>query len=257
MVSNCTVCDSVVSVENSITCDLCHNVLHTTCSGLSRSEIQYMKTKNRKLSFYCSQCTDLKLQLSKMEELNKIVHSLQGEIQLLKEKLSSPGHSFEHRLAPEDTEKIIREVTERESRKSNLVLFNIPELNNSSKAEQTTSDVTTVNEILDSLNVPLTIQAATRLGKYDPTNLQLKRAIKVTLPQPSNVYDVLRNCKKLKNNEKYKAVTIIKDRTPQQSAYFKSIRQQLNSRMANGENGLSIKFINDIPTIVSSKTQGN
>lgn len=44
---------------------------------------------------------------------------------------------------------------------------------------------------------------------------------------------------------------ISSDRTQYQREYMKKLRENLASRFSNGENGLTIKFIEGVPKIVS------
>ena len=48
-----------------------------------------------------------------------------------------------------------------------------------------------------------------------------------------------------------------KDPTPTERAYFKKLKSTLQSRLDSGETGLTIKYFNNIPKIVSSNNQKN
>lgn len=253
----CYVCNIDASEENGIACDLCHAIVHTTCSGLSRTEIQCIKNKNRKLTFHCDTCMDVKSQLSKIRELTETVSTLQNEITSLKEKLSPLTSNFDQRLNPFEVEDIIREVSEREHRKNNLIIFNLSELPNASREEQCAGDLETIREVFSGLGVTANILNSQRMGRFDPTIEDRKRPLKITLSDSNMIPGILRKAKELRKNEKFKVIYISKDRTPFQIKLYKTIKEQLNTRLAAGESDIFIKYVGDIPRIVSRRNQEN
>lgn len=256
---NCEFCKLLVQPDDQITCDLCRTALHVPCAGLSRADAQYAKTKNRKLSFFCSQCSDFKSQLFKIQELTSLVNSLQSEVRELKDKLSSKVPSSQERgMDFLGAEKVINEVSDRERRRNNLMFFNVPELPNVSRSDQASADINSVGEVFSAMNVVADFINPVRLGKYDPTNNQLKRPLRITLSRSDLIPDILRKSGKLKSCDKFKTFFIAKDRTPMQTAYFKSIKAQLDTRIASGESDIGIRFFQDVPRIVDLKThRGN
>lgn len=247
----CYVCDVEASDDNDISCDLCRALVHTTCSGLSRTEVQCVKSKNRKLSFYCVKCNDFRSQLPKINDLTSVVAALQEEVIMLKSKLS-PLAGSDLKLDPLEFDAIVREVSDRESRRNNLVLFNLPELPQVTKAQQSASDLETARKILSTLNVATDVLKTQRLGKYDETIENRKRPLKVTLSDGRSVMLVLRRSGDLRKLDSFKSLSISRDKTPQQQQLHKFVKEQMSARIAAGETGLSIKFQNDVPKIVKS-----
>ncbi|KAK9731281.1 hypothetical protein QE152_g13796 [Popillia japonica] len=116
------------------------------------------------------------------KELTTLVNSLQTEIQDLKTKLASASTSnSEGKLDTIGVEDIIGEIAQRENRK-NIMIFNLPELDNVSRSEQVSADVNTLSDIF--------------------AELARGRPIKVALSQSGLVHEVLRSCKKLKNSDR-------------------------------------------------------
>ncbi|KAE9524052.1 hypothetical protein AGLY_015533 [Aphis glycines] len=74
-------------------------------------------------------------------------------------------------------------------------------------------------------------------------------SLRIVLPSPSGVFEILKVKRKLLNVTKFTSVCISTDRTPLQQNYFKSILSEIISKRDNGENDLIIKYINNIPTI--------
>lgn len=251
---SCSHCKKDVPADAAIYCDLCHSCLHSTCSGLSRNDVLYMRSKNRKLTYHCATCTDLKSQLSKIHQLTDLVNSLQNEILSLKAKVDVAASitggkpDITHNLTI--AEDIISEVMEREKRRNNLIIFNLPEMERATRIEQTAADTASVQDIFTYLGVSTEVSNPVRLGKYDPTSIQRKRPLRITLPSTTVINEVLRGNKKIKQMERFKSVVINKDKTPNQLRFFKSVKEQLNARLSSGETALTIRYIRDVPTIV-------
>lgn len=83
-----------------------------------------------------------------------------------------------------------------------------------------------------------------RLGKSSNES----RSLGIVLPSPCEVFEILKVKQKLLNVTKLASVRISTDRTPLQVNYFKSVLSELKSRRDNGENDLTIKYLNNIPT---------
>ncbi|KAK9687740.1 Lectin C-type domain [Popillia japonica] len=64
---------------------------------------------------------------------------------------------LKQRLNPFEVEDIIREVSEREHRKNNLIIFNLSELPNASREEQCAGDLETIREVFSGLGVTANI----------------------------------------------------------------------------------------------------
>lgn len=255
MSSQCVTCQGHLVIDNEITCDFCKGSVHTTCSGLSRLEIQCFKNKARKLTFHCSSCSDFKLQLTKLHELTSIVNTLREDIQAIKSQHITG--SVRDVVDPLVTENIISEIAEREKRKNNIIIFNLPELESASRDEQLASDQESVQSILETLNIPSGDVIPVRLGKFDPTQHPRKRPLKFKLRNQDDVITILRESKKIKLIERFKSISFSKDRTPLQTSFYNNLKQQLKERLDAGETDLYIKHFNDIPKIVKRKTSGN
>ena len=90
-----------------------------------------------------------------------------------------------------------------------------------------------------------------RLGKFDRTKQSLSRPIKVQLSSKQDVLTVITKFKKLKESPNYASLSVFFDRTPRQSAFYKSVKRDLDTRIQNSETNLRSKYHNDVPTIVS------
>ncbi|GJQ70185.1 hypothetical protein Trydic_g22645 [Trypoxylus dichotomus] len=125
--------------------------MHSVCAGLSRAEMQCLKSRDRKISFYCSVCSDFKQKLKNLHNFTSLVHDLQNEIKELKKKTAS-GMDMDIF----DREAVIQEVMDRDRREENIIFLNVPEETSGDKNCQVAADVVTYKNILSTLDVVLT-----------------------------------------------------------------------------------------------------
>nr|CAI5829945.1 unnamed protein product [Callosobruchus analis] len=143
-------------------------------------------------------------------------------------------------------------MNERNIRKRNIVIFNLEEKSpNLDKDQRISLERNDINELLHfiSEDVPKS-NLSHRLGTFN-LNREKPRPIKVSLPDESAVLKVIRNCKKLKNSDKYKHISISFDKTPRQIGFYQDLKNQLIVRQNNGESNLKIKYVQGTPKIVS------
>lgn len=248
----CYVCNKDVSLDKDITCDLCKGCAHGVCAELSRTEIQCLKSKDRKISFHCTSCSDMKHAIAKINELTTTVDALKKEILGLKTNSGTPIPTAPSNncCGLKNTETVIQEVLEREKRRRNIIIYNVPEQVDLTRSESTAADTETVKEILTTLEIPVIDIKAVRLGKFDSTKVNSKRPIRVCLCNDNDVIKSLKNSVHLKSIDKFKTISVSKDKTPFQMNLYRSVKTELDARRAAGETDIFIKHIRDIPQIV-------
>lgn len=241
---NCICCNKLVEAHKSITCVICKNSFNHLCVDLSTSEIRTIKSK-KSFSWTCSTCADT---AGTLNELRSLIVSLKQELQDLKGTLNSQK-SENHDINFED---VVQEVSERNARKCNLVIFGLQESPQNSAAQHRLEHDTNGLSSIFSFISPETILGEVkpiRLGKYDPSRTS-PRPIKIKLQNEGLVHDLIRNAKKLKDSAQFKGVRISLDRTPRQIAAYKSVKAELDKKIANGNSNLKIKYVGGSPKIV-------
>lgn len=190
---------------------------------------------------------------SKLDIISKLFDDFLNENKLLKtkiENLESKISTLEAKPAsiidstPED---IFSEILDRQARSRNLIFFNVPEL----PSDSNSNDMQSILEVfrhIDSDVIPVNLL---RLGKVS----NQCRPIRITLPNQHDVFNLLKNKRKLRQSENFKNVSFSTDRTLLQRKHLKSILNELNSRKSAGETDLFIKYVNNVPTV--SKNGGN
>lgn len=140
------------------------------------------------------------------------------------------------------------EIEERKKRSKNLIIFNIPESTASSQVDKLTDDASRISAVLSSLN-PSINQADITTYRLGVKNTDKPRPLKVILDNASQTIDILR---KKSNITGYPGIKIYSDQTPVQRKYLSELRISLEHRTQEGEQGLTIKYINNKPVIVKT-----
>lgn len=181
--------------------------------------------------------------------LKASIAALREEIKTLKSTIVNQPASEGNLL---DAEKIINEISERDKRRCNVVIYGCRETVTSSNKDQLALDCTFVAELCASLQLNESGLMPARLGKFDASQTNRRRPIKITLASETAVFTALRNFKKIRTDSRYKGLSMFRDRTPMQMQIHRNARNELADRLKNGESNLMIKYRNGIPHIVSS-----
>lgn len=144
------------------------------------------------------------------------------------------------------SEEIIHEMSERERRKKNIVIFGLPERLTSSSQDRTSTDLDVVKNILSLVDNQLA-NAQFKIFRLGKVRVDYNRPIKVILEDETQAQAVIRKAAIIRNS--YRNVSVSLDRTPRQSEYYKKVRSELQERLAKGEQ-LKIRYINGLPKIV-------
>lgn len=238
--------------ERYIKCDGCHRPIHVlNCSELTGAEIKSLELRpstKRRIKFICLDCEQGVHQIPK---LINMINDLREEVRNLRDNCTL-GITTTQELPLSVTEDIINEITERNSRSRNIIIFGSTETG-TNKLEQTEQDKQLVNNIFSELNLSQDNIKPSRLGKFDATKLVRSRPIKVTLTASEDVLTAVRKFSKIKSTNKFPGLFLSTDKTPKQIAYYKMVKSELNMRLEKGESNLRIQYRNGTPKIVSSE----
>lgn len=244
--SNCVCCNKSDLPHKIINCCVCIKPYKIDCVNVTSSEARKIHLKTG-FTWTCKNCIEFGNDLN---SIKSILAALQNEIKVLKQSLLESVKPSS--LSPLETEQIIQEIADRERRKNNIIVIGVNEGACDNNNAQIQLDTKLVNDICSTLNVKTEGLSINRLGKFDRTNTDRRRPIKVSFPSESEPANILRNVSKLKANPKFSRLSIFRDRTPLQLQIYKNARAELNERLSNGEANLKIKYNKGIPTIVSS-----
>lgn len=223
-----------------LVCCVCKNSYFHSCEDYTISELRTMKNK-RGASWSCRNCNVVS---NDINELRAAILTLKNEI-LSRERSTT--------IAESAFEEIINEINDRNNRKQNIVLFNVPEPISQNADERKEHDRTTTLSILRSLPTDVDLEGVqiNRVGRFVP-NAGRHRPIKVRLNGVRDVHNLIKNARNLKSSNEFKHIHISMDKTKRQNEYYKKVKAELDLRAANGEVGLRIRYDGGVPTIVSS-----
>lgn len=230
--------------DNTVNCDNCNAFVHVACTDLSNEEVKRItrhSTKN--LKFFCTKCAD---NFNQMSDLKTMLVTLSERLGKLESKLD-----YDANLPPKVMEELLSEMRNRINREKNIIIFGLPESGNG-------SDVTAVNEILHEASNNNNIMACSirRLGHDSNVNGKF-RPVKVVLESSKIARILLKHKYRLKDSAKFKNCVIRDDKTPQQTKYLRLVREELDEKIKNGHDNLTIKYIQGVPTIIPNDSSKN
>lgn len=230
-------CASSAEEHKMILCGICKNPYIHSCVDFTVSEIRTLHKKGS--SWSCRNCHTLS---SDIKELQAAILSLKTEI-MARQPVSIDDHLFEE---------LLLEMNERNDRKQNIILFNVEESDSRDINVRNDADRAATADILQSLPINIDIESVGihRLGRH-VLGAQRHRPLRVRLASTKDVHTIIKNAKHLRDSSDFKHVHIALDRTRRQMDYYKKIKLELDTRIANGESQLRIKYRRGIPVIDS------
>ncbi|KAJ3659047.1 hypothetical protein Zmor_010756 [Zophobas morio] len=91
--STCSLCNKKARSGDCVTCYICRKYRHTECAGLSRLEVECIRSSSRKIHYYCEKC-----------DIVSIIHTMKTEIEVLQDELAELKKSGSN-VADRDSEK--------------------------------------------------------------------------------------------------------------------------------------------------------
>lgn len=255
----CKVCEKVFCDDNDamLVCERCDNFVCVRCTDITDSEYKVLQTSAH-LHWYCEHCETLALTAVKedrqieekcsalfAEFRTKLEEAFSTQIQDIKAELSTLKKSMTQAKSQEadsiksvvreekkeDSAKLLSEMAERDRRRANLVWFGVPGSSSDDAQTRKTEDTSFVKKACSqALGVEVDIVSCKRLhaqGKQGSEGKD-KRPMLVTLKDGSQVDTVLKEARKLKDNDAFKGVFIKKDCTPLERAEMKALVEERN-----------------------------
>jgi len=127
---------------------------------------------------------------------------------------------------------VIEESIERERRKNNIIVHNIPE------QDDIEQDIKFVEEVAGEVGVNIAISKAIRLGEKTANR---NRLLLVKVQDLESRHSLLKAARLLKSSQKYANIYISPDLSPTERARNRQLRQELKERREKGEEHLVIR----------------
>lgn len=245
--SKCVCCGKTDESHKMVICNVCKKSFKIDCVDVSTAEARRIHSKSSGLTWSCTGCSKMGDDLC---SLKAAIIALQDEIKVLKtvSQQPPPGPT----LSAIDIEKIVQEVRDRENRRTNIIIYGAKEdAACQSSKEQVDRDVALVGELLVDAGLGNEEFRLLRLGKFTNATSERIRPIKVTFSSESCVSTIMRNVGSLKKRDRWRGVALSRNRTNLQREIYRKVRADFEERVSAGEVGLSIKYKQRVPTILS------
>ena len=256
--SPCRICNDTVYRPDGIMCDRCECWVHSAqkCSELTQDQLKFLvKNKNVAIKFICSKCRvefpDKMLapldavarQAVKIDTFGEAIATLQQqnkEIIDYVKKATKTDNSIKVQVS-----EAIHVQREKDERKHNIILYNIPEADKKAPpAQAELEDIQKVKNVLNFVCPTMDVSSlngkiVTRCGNKRVPNEKFPnpkpRPIKIELQSPSEVSQLKRNARKLKDNEALNHVGISEDKPWKERMEERELRKELSKRRSEGE----------------------
>ena len=123
----------------------------------------------------------------------------------------------------------IAELSDREDRRLNAILFNVTEVENADSDERIHEDTAKATAILEDIGMSTDIIETRRLGKYNATN-ENPRPLRITVPTLSDKMRLMRNWLKNRCDPHMKLIRIRKDVTPMEREEDLKLKRELEGK---------------------------
>ena len=260
----CIVCQKNVT-SNSIACSVCSRWCHAPCSDLDPQVLKYFETQQATTGTHSWSCTGCNIAYTKLNtRIRQLENKLEEQEKALKENKEETTKNTDRldevekemtemkKEAKKDRDELIKKTTshwskemmEREARKSNLVIYGLPEPAANIKAghERQRMDKETVGDLFEALQVNVRnddVKFAARVGKITEAVSTNPRPLKMSFRNTGTREEIFANAKLLPRTE-FHAVSIVPDLTEMQRQDDKDLfkeAERLNQEMSAEDSG--------------------
>lgn len=210
------------------------------------------------LSAKVDRLNDLPVNVKLIQDDVKAIHDkfdqLEPRIERLEQRVSDIEGRVEVKLADCNSfEETLMEINDRNKRQCNVIIHGIAESSHSSMEAKRKHDKQQLKQILSEVYPEANFETLKffRLGVIKKNN---SRPLKVIFPNA----DQTRIFSK-RFSDKYSdgggGLSMSRDRTIKERNHLQKLREELEARTKGGEDDLTIRYINGVPTISKSKSK--
>lgn len=243
---SCAQCECLFKkITKSMNCQLCNFWFCLECSHVTNKLYEALKSEPTKnLPFNCDGCTRI---LPRLTEIGAALQVQKSKIENCEKKVDGVITSME-KIVQEKVESAINEYREREERKLNVIVHNVPEplANSENKKEE---DVESLKDIFKVVKCePVDIKEIIRLGKPGSK----ARLIKVKLGSLDEKHKILAGTRYLRVKHgddyvhKWGSVFITPDQTKNERETNLKLRKELERRRIEEGNTRLVIFRGEI-----------
>ena len=258
----CLGCEDAIDTEDfdSIECSKCSEWCHRRCSDLDRDEFRVAQKGNSLLSYTCQKCNSkskdkslsqkdasrIENKVDKMLDMfhaftKKMVSTLDDHKTELHRRVDKVESNMEKQVEIKVKEAMLEEK-EREMRKNNAILVNLPESGDSNPEQRQKDDVEETLKILEKVLgekvASSEIDNPVRIGTRQVGKDSKPRLLKIQIANEAFRRKLFSKTKKFNEREgdPKKKVYVNPDRTPKEREDYKKLRAELKERQKTNPN---------------------
>lgn len=208
-------------------CNKCNVTFSKVLSSISRLEAQHQKL------------------VTEVSDIKNQVTSCNDKYEVVTDKINELDKTIDNKF-----EDMCQEIEDRDRRRSNLVIFGMPESASENAESRKQYDTTCVSTLLEELDMdPRTAvkDSVIRLGgkissKNGKNSNAGPRPVKIQMQDPKTCMTVLKRAKHLQNTktEILQNLSIKRDMTPKERQIRKNLVEEMQQREKRGEKNLRI-----------------
>lgn len=251
--SICTVCTQAINQKSpGVQCVSCLDFFHAKCVNLTKTLLEAIITQanivwkctrclesaDQNKNALCTGCAIIPQLVENINKLTSTIAELQKQIQANKQEVNN--FNVEH---------IINEITNRQSRAKNVLIYQLKETELQTGQEREEEDTKKAEKIIKFLRPEINTEniKTVRLGRKNNDKV---RPLKVTLNSREDALKLIWSKAKLRGSEYNVMISL--DETNMQRNYYKKVKVEYDERLKNGEK-VKIKYINGLPQIMKEK----
>ena len=175
---------------------------------------------------------------------SKLEVQIDNKIEAVRDNMVSAGE-MSHDKIKDVVREAYKEERQRELRKVNLMLFNVPEVTTRYPHVRKGHDWDSVLKVLKVLNdmedIESKVLKVMRIGRR--IDEKTRRPIKIVFPDWDTKFKFLQNSYRLSesDDDMVKLVRVTNDRTPNEIKQYKELKKELDERISAGERNLKIR----------------
>jgi hypothetical protein len=275
----CKSCLNVFTDSNDklVECEKCENWECQDCAQISDVEYGALQLAGSKMHWYCGECNEEAISAVKTAELIKttclkyvselrvelIEHTdvkrrelkeeIDRELMTIREELHEVREEVKTTRVGDLAEKNLKEMELRESKKLNVVFFNVEESKASVKEEAIREDKERLDRIQEVMKTSTTLTNITRLGAKanDKT-----RPLKATLNTAKDHRDLLKAAKNLRGSD-FNDIYVSRDLTPlERENWKKLVKERKEKQEESEEKNENVRWVIFKGQVVKGRTGG-
>lgn len=240
--------------DRGLLCEVCDLWYHNGCEKVTVEQYDFlMDEQNEAIAWICRKCKgNIKNYATKIDKLVNENKELKERLERLELNNTQAIEQVKEDVKQEIFEEV-EEWMDRAEKKNNVIVFNIEEQSYDSREEKIQEEQRISVELIKEIGINIEkedIVKVHRIGRYqeDQNNsggvrVRRPRPLLIKLQDVGTKWAIVKNGKKLKdsNKDQLKHAIIVPDQTRKEREINKKLREELQARKDNGEEGWFIK----------------